>query len=347
MRKWLRITIFVGLGGLLVVAAGLLVTWKALQHVPEFYREALAVTPPPEEEAGDGKSPQATAPASDRQQEDHWNALFARAAALASDRDASEFAPAPEEEASDEKSPQATALTNDRDAPAVTPAPEEEANDKKGPQATALASDRDAPAVTPAPEEEASDEKSPQAAAPAGDREQEGPWNAMFARAKALASDRGQEDRWNGLFTAEEINGWLAVDLGKNLANLMRGSLSDPRVAIEQDTLMVGCRLRRGDATTVLSLSGDAYLAGPNTVGVRIRTARAGAVPLPVGKIESYISEAANRSGLTVQWRQFGRLPVALISFPAPRSEADRLVRIDTLRCGKGEIYLSGSTQQP
>ena len=273
MRKWLRITVFVGLGVLLLVAVGLLLIWKALQHVPEFYREALAVTPAIEEEAGDENSPQPTAPASDGEQEDGLNALFARA--------------------------------------------------------TALASDRDAPAGTPAIEEETGDENSPQATAPASDREQE------------------QEGRWNALFTAKEVNGWLAVDLGKNLANLVHGSLSDPRVAIDEDTLMVGCRLRRGDVITVLSLSGDAFLTGPNTVAVRIRRAQAGALPLPVGRIERYISEAANRSGLTVQWRQVDRLPVALISFPPPRTEADRLVQIDTLRFGKGEIYLSGSTQQP
>ncbi|MFH1924469.1 MAG: hypothetical protein ABIP48_31850 [Planctomycetota bacterium] len=329
MRKWIRITVSVGLALLLVVTGGLFLVWKAFQQMPEFYREAMAVTPGLHDEAGDEMIQRATAPASDGEQEDRWNAMFARATALAGDREATEVPPALQEEASDGEQEgrwnalfaQATALASRPEATEVPPASQEEASDEMIQRATRPSRNREATEVPPASQE-----------APALQEE---------------AANGEQDGRWNALFTAEEINDWLAVDLGKNLSSLMHGSMSNPRVAIEGDRLMVGCRLTRGNVSTVLSLSGDAYLAGRNTLAVRIRRAQAGALPLPMDRVRRRISEAANRSGLEIQWRQSGGLPVALISFPIARSEANRLMWIDTLRLGKGEVYLSGSTALP
>lgn len=169
--------------------------------------------------------------------------------------------------------------------------------------------------------------------------------DAMLQRATALANDVKKEGRWQGLFTAEQINGWLAVDLVENHPDLLPGDISDPRVAIEPEGLTVAFRFQRGKINTVLSLSADAYLTEPNVAALRIRKARAGMLPLPLEKVLEYISKAAKRLELKLEWRQADGDPVALISIPPPRDEEDRLVQIETLRLGKGEVYVSGSTE--
>jgi hypothetical protein len=97
----------------------------------------------------------------------------------------------------------------------------------------------------------------------------------------------------------------------------------------------------------VVSLIVEPSLPEPNVLALRIRKARAGMLPVPLGKILDRISQAARKTGLRLQWRQAGGDPVVFISIPPPQNQHDRLVQIETLRLGKGEIYLAGTTKRP
>ncbi len=167
----------------------------------------------------------------------------------------------------------------------------------------------------------------------------------MIRRATDLASDVQRSGAWQATFTAEEINGWLAVDLVKNHADLLPGTISDPRVAITPDAITVACRYREGRIDTVLSLSVDAYLEGPNVVALRVRKARAGALPLPLDNVLTQISRSTERLEWRIDWRQASGDPVALVSIPSPRDKHRRVVRLETLRLGNGEIHVAGVTR--
>ena len=168
----------------------------------------------------------------------------------------------------------------------------------------------------------------------------------MLQQATALAGDVEKEGQWQAVFTAEQINGWLAVDMVRNYPDLLPSSVSDPRVAIEPDQLRLACRVDRGDWTSVLSLSVDAYLSEPNVIALRIRKARAGVLPLPLQGILDRISQEAGQTDLEIRWRQAEGDPVVEISLPPPRDASDKLIRIETLRLGEGNVYLSGSTEE-
>jgi hypothetical protein len=167
----------------------------------------------------------------------------------------------------------------------------------------------------------------------------------MIRRATVLSSDLNQEGRWEATFTADEINGWLAVDLVENHPGQLPPAMSDPRVAIEPDGLTLACRFKQGYVDTVLSLTVDAYLAEPNVVALRIRKARAGSLPLPLSAVLKRIDEAARRSRLGINWRQADGDPVAYLSLPSSDGQKE-VVQIDTVRLDKGEIYVAGSTEQ-
>ncbi|MBN2473469.1 MAG: hypothetical protein JXB62_02585 [Pirellulales bacterium] len=185
---------------------------------------------------------------------------------------------------------------------------------------------RDAMAVAPAVQRKASDQ--------------------MLRRATALVNEVQEEGHWQALFTAEQINGWLAVDLVENHPQALPPSLRDPRVAIDPSGVTLGCRFHQGQLTSVLSLAVEPYLPEPNVLALRICRARAGTLPVPLGEVLDRVSAAAGEANLHVHWRQIDGDPVVFIAIPQPRDQEDRMVQIESLHLGEDEILLTGSTSR-
>ena len=169
----------------------------------------------------------------------------------------------------------------------------------------------------------------------------------MLQKAAALVSDVSNEDEWKSLFTEEEINGWLAVDLVENHPDALSPSVTDPRVSIKPDRLTLACRYDHGNWQSVLSITVDIYLAEPNVVALRIRKARAGAVPLPLEEVLDQIAMAARKMDVQLRWQQAEGDPVALVPIRPPRDDNERVVRIESIKLGDGEVYLAGSSESP
>jgi uncharacterized protein YpmS len=168
----------------------------------------------------------------------------------------------------------------------------------------------------------------------------------MLQQAAALKNESRREGRWQAVFTAEQINGWLAVDLVENHPDALPETLRDPRVAIEPGRMMLACRFQQGRAGSVLALAVEPYLPEPNVLALRISKARAGLMPMPLSEVLDQVSQAAVQAGLPVQWRQDGGEPVAWIPLPSLSENGEKRVQIDTLELRRGEIYLAGSTRQ-
>ena len=109
---------------------------------------------------------------------------------------------------------------------------------------------------------------------------------------------------------------------------------------------MLACRYEEWIVSTVLTLTVEPYVPEENVLALRIVKARAGMVPMPLGKVLDAISDAARQSEWRLQWRQAGGDPVALLSTPPPDNAGDLAVKIETIRLGKGEIFVSGSTER-
>jgi len=168
----------------------------------------------------------------------------------------------------------------------------------------------------------------------------------MLQRVAALLSDVRKPGEWKARFTAEQINGWLAVDFVKNHPGTLPPFYRDPRVAIEPDRIVLACRYEKWIFSTVLTLTIEPYVPQKNMLALRIVKARAGLVPMPLGNVLDAISDAAGRSEWRLQWRQTGGDPVALLTTPPPDNAGDLVGKIVTIRLGKGEIFLSGSTER-
>lgn len=163
----------------------------------------------------------------------------------------------------------------------------------------------------------------------------------MLQQAAALASAIKKDAHWESLITAEQINGWLAVDMVKNHPNALPSMLRDPRVAIDSKRITLACRFEQDGVNSVLSLTVEPYMPEPNVVALRIVKARAGLLPAPLNKVIDGVKRAARAMQLHLEWRHTNGDPVALLSFPP--TDDEQPVCIETLRLGEGEIYLAGS----
>jgi hypothetical protein len=166
----------------------------------------------------------------------------------------------------------------------------------------------------------------------------------MLRRAADLTSSLETKGQWLIAFTADQINGWLAVDMPKNHPNMLPKQLTDPRVAIDPNGVTLACRATQASVTTVISLKVDVYLSKGNTVAVRIRKARAGSLPWSLGKVVDGCTKAAHEAKLNMTWRHIDSDPVALIKIPVEQRSGKHQILITTLQLEEGRILVGGIT---
>jgi hypothetical protein len=166
----------------------------------------------------------------------------------------------------------------------------------------------------------------------------------MLQQTAALGSAVQKKGRWKALFTAEQINGWLAVDLVRNHPSTLPPTLRDPRIAIDHKQVTIACRFQQGAIDSVLSLTIEPSVPEPNVIALRIVRARAGLLPAPLGDVLDRLSQAARDMHARLEWRSSGGDPVALLSLPSV--EDGQSVQIESLGLGDGELYVAGTTQQ-
>ncbi|MEX0711886.1 MAG: hypothetical protein WD278_06025 [Pirellulales bacterium] len=166
----------------------------------------------------------------------------------------------------------------------------------------------------------------------------------LLETATALASEARKEGSWQALFTAEQINGWLAVDLARNYPDLLPKGLKEPRVNIRPDRVTMAGRYVDGAVETVMSLDVEVYMTGPNVLSLRLHNARAGAIPVPLGQILNGLARAAADAELELRWLQTEGDPVAVVSFLPPRDTDHIVYQLETLELREGEIYVAGRT---
>jgi hypothetical protein len=169
--------------------------------------------------------------------------------------------------------------------------------------------------------------------------------DAFIAEVTGLASDLHTHDAWQRLLTAEQINAYLALEMPRDYPGVADGPLRDPRVSIGDREATVACRWESGPIPLVLSLSVDAYLAEPNVIAVRIRRARAGALPVPLGGVLDAISRAAGELKLRLEWRKSHGDPVALISLGRPNDSSATPSGLHSIELHAGALLISGGSR--
>jgi hypothetical protein len=167
----------------------------------------------------------------------------------------------------------------------------------------------------------------------------------LESRATALLSDARRAGAWHAIFTAEQINGWLALQLDEFRQNEpLSDRILDPRVAISPELLTLGFRTSSGGVESVVSVDAGVSLTDEGAVAVQLKSVRAGALPLPVMQLADEIATACQRMSLPVRWMQQVGKPVAIVELDTDESTSRRKFSIDELKLGDGELYVAGHT---
>ncbi len=163
-----------------------------------------------------------------------------------------------------------------------------------------------------------------------------------------LRNEVRRDGHWEAVFTDEQINGWLAVDLPEKFPNTLPTGVSDPRIDIDPEQVQLACRYDSSKISAVISLAVDVHLTDePNVLALRIRRARAGALPIPLNRWLDQATTKAHNAGIQVRWEQRDGDPVALVTIPTDHEEYDeRLLRLETIELRDGELYLAGRTER-
>jgi len=173
---------------------------------------------------------------------------------------------------------------------------------------------------------------------------QEAASDEMLHKATTLYNNVQRAGDWEAIFTMDQINGWMAVDMQENHPDLLPKYVFDPRVYVDKDGLKLGCRYESKRVSTIFSLDMDMYLAEENVIALRIRNAKAGALPLPLDKVLDGVAEGAQRLELKIAWQTIDNDPVAMITIAPPRSSEDLKVSVKLLELRDGQIYVAGTT---
>ncbi len=169
----------------------------------------------------------------------------------------------------------------------------------------------------------------------------------MLRRSAAVISDVKRKKPWEALFTTDEINGWLAVDLVENYPRLLPSELQEPRVAIHPHEIVVGCKYDGPQLSTVVSIDADVTLEEPDVLAVRIRKARAGDLPLPLGKLLPQAIAGLKSAGFSVEERKIDGDPLLLVTLPNRIKNTDQAVPVlEKVELREGEVYIAGEAKK-
>lgn len=165
-------------------------------------------------------------------------------------------------------------------------------------------------------------------------------------RALELRNDAQQGGQWEAVFTAEQVNGWLAVDLVNKFPNLLPPEVQSPRVAMSPSDVQLAFRFQNAQVNTVVSLSlGVSLTEEPNVVAIRVRKARAGSLPVPLAQFLDQIAQAAHEADIDLRWSRVEGDPVALVRLPIEHTELpDRTLHLEAIELKPNQVRLAGKT---
>jgi hypothetical protein len=165
----------------------------------------------------------------------------------------------------------------------------------------------------------------------------------LLRRTAALRNEFKRIGTWQARFTADEINGWLAVDVPKNHPDLLPPQLEEPRVSISPDAVLGGARYT-GGVTSVVSLEVSAHLPEENVIAVRIRKLRVGDLPWSMSRIIDEVTAAASDLGVGVQQSQIDGDPLLIFSLSDYWQAEGRNIALVGLEFEDGAVVIRGRT---
>jgi len=155
-----------------------------------------------------------------------------------------------------------------------------------------------------------------------------------------LVKEIRHEDRFSQEFTQEQINSWLAEQFDTSLADTIPQAISDPRVTLRNDHVLVGFRYHGKSFDGIVSLNVKPRVTEPNHLALEFESVKAGDIPISLDAVTAHITDRLHREGWQTQWKLKNSHDVLVVHFPP--SESDQPV-LEAVQVTDGLVHISGS----
>ena len=174
--------------------------------------------------------------------------------------------------------------------------------------------------------------------------EQEG--KEFESRIFDLQNESQEQGQWQAIFTEGQVNGWLATDLPEKFPDAIPPQVGHPRIRIDDEGLELAFRCRSRRFQGIIVAKGDAFCTEhPNEIAIRIKSAKAGIVPLPIGPWVDSIARTLRHAGTDTTWTEIEGDPTAIVVLPRSLTDNDDLrFQLETVQLSKGLLLLGGVT---
>ena len=168
----------------------------------------------------------------------------------------------------------------------------------------------------------------------------------MLQKIRRFNNDLQKTDvPWEGSFSNEELNGYLAIEVGKASSNLFPPEVKEPRLHIGDRQLDFACQLEQGPLTGILHLAIDVTVPEPNLLTLRLKHVSLGRLPISRERPKQLLLDSLRSQGYDVTEDIRDGDPTFTISleFKYPKGKKVNLESIELL---EGGIRISGTSDE-
>ena len=164
-----------------------------------------------------------------------------------------------------------------------------------------------------------------------------------------LLAQVGNEREWGGKVTARQVNSYFEEGLyeAKLDADLLRGKISEPRIAFEQDRMRLGFRYGKGVWSTIISMSLKVWVPQDDcsTVVLELESLQAGSLPVSAQSVLEEISRVLRDKDIEISWYRHNGHPAAVLRFQSNQQRSP--VQLTAIQSKEGVLVIQGRTNDP
>jgi len=154
-----------------------------------------------------------------------------------------------------------------------------------------------------------------------------------------------QRQHWQTELTEEEINGYLAVEVPRNLPQLSANGIKDPRISLQNDQLEIACQIEQGMVSGVLNLVLDIQFPQPNRCEILFQRAYVGLVPFSRETVRDTFAAGLRGGGRTLESTKVQGYPALVIDFGDNLKNQDFSLFLREIRVTNGSLSISGAVR--
>ena len=154
-----------------------------------------------------------------------------------------------------------------------------------------------------------------------------------------------QKQHWQTELTEEEINGYLAIEVPKQLPQLFSNGIKNPRVSLQNDKLEIACQIEQGMVSGVLDLGIDIQFPRPNRVVILFQKAYVGVVPFSRETVRDTFAEGLRGGGRKLEATEVQGYPALAIDLGNDLKNQDFSLILREIRPTNGSLSISGAVR--